>query len=400
MTSPSWPVIDSWPLPGTAAASMKSTSPPTGVQARPVATPGTRVRRLTSAWTLRRPSSSATLPRLTLTRLRRRPLRDLARDLAADRADLALELADAGLARVAGDDLAQRRVGDLRPGPLQPVALDLARDEVALGDLELLVLGVARDVDDLHPVQQRAGDAIEVVRGADEHDRREVERQVEVVIAERLVLLGVEHLEHRARRVAAEVRAHLVDLVDHEERVARAGVAQRADDDARHRPDVRAPVAADLGLVAHAADADALELAAQRAGDRAAERRLADAGRADEAQDRALRVRVEAPDGEELEDAVLHRLQPVVVGVEHLARVREVEVVLGRRVPRQLGDPLEVRADDAVLGGLRREVLEAVELAVDLPAASSGSSSSARRSRSSLASAALSSISPSSSWMA
>jgi hypothetical protein len=35
-------------------------------------------------------------------------------DLAADRPDLALELADARLARVAGDDLAQRGVGDLQ----------------------------------------------------------------------------------------------------------------------------------------------------------------------------------------------------------------------------------------------------------------------------------------------
>ena len=39
----------------------------------------------------------------------------------------------------------------------QPVALDLARHEVALGDLELLLLGVARELDDLHAVAQRAG---------------------------------------------------------------------------------------------------------------------------------------------------------------------------------------------------------------------------------------------------
>ena len=46
----------------------------------------------------------------------------------------------------------------------------------------------------------------------------------------------------------------------------------------------------------------------------------------------------------------------------------EVEVVLGRLVPRQRGDPLEVGADDAVLGGLRRQRLQALELAVDLAA--------------------------------
>ena len=49
ITSPSWPVIMSLPSPGTAVASTNSTSPPTGVQASPVATPGSLVRRRCSA---------------------------------------------------------------------------------------------------------------------------------------------------------------------------------------------------------------------------------------------------------------------------------------------------------------------------------------------------------------
>ena len=47
-------------LPGIAVASTNSTSPPTGVHASPVATPGSRVRRLTSGWKRGRPSSSRT----------------------------------------------------------------------------------------------------------------------------------------------------------------------------------------------------------------------------------------------------------------------------------------------------------------------------------------------------
>jgi hypothetical protein len=48
ITSPSWPVRMSLPEPGMRVASMNSMSPPTGVQARPVATPGTLVRMATS----------------------------------------------------------------------------------------------------------------------------------------------------------------------------------------------------------------------------------------------------------------------------------------------------------------------------------------------------------------
>jgi hypothetical protein len=60
ITSPSWPVIWSRPLPGNEVASTNSTSPPTGVHASPVATPGSSVRRPTSERKRRLPSSSMT----------------------------------------------------------------------------------------------------------------------------------------------------------------------------------------------------------------------------------------------------------------------------------------------------------------------------------------------------
>ena len=55
MTSPSWPVRINLPLPGTRAASTNRMSPPVGVQARPVATPGTEVRIATSLSKRREP---------------------------------------------------------------------------------------------------------------------------------------------------------------------------------------------------------------------------------------------------------------------------------------------------------------------------------------------------------
>ncbi len=146
--------------------------------------------------------------------------------------------------------------------------------------------------------------------------------------------------------------------------------------DAGHRADVRAAVPADLGLVAHAADRDALELAAQRLGDRLPERGLADAGRPDEAEDRPVQVVLQLAHGEELEDAVLDLLEVVVVAVEDLARVLEVEVVLARRVPGQRQDPVEVRADHAVLGALRRDARRAAPARAGRPSATSSGSSS------------------------
>ena len=343
---------------------MKRTSPPVGVQARPVATPGSLVRRRCSAKKRRRPSSSRArlaeilaLPSPLPSATSRATLRQIG-------ADLALEVAHARLARVLLDDRRQGRVGELDLGRLQAVGLDLARDEVTAGDVFLLLQRVARQLDRLHPVLQRAGNRVEDVGRGDEHHLGEVELEVEVVVAEGVVLRRVEDLEHRRGGVAAEVGAHLVDLIDHEDGVAGAGVAQGADDRPRHRPDVGAPVAADLGLVAHAADADPLELAAQRLGDRFAEAGLADAGRADEAEDRPRRVGLELAHGQVLEDAVLDLFEVVVVGVEHLAGMGDVEVVLGLDRPGQLDQPLEVGADDAVLGGGRRQFLQSRKLAL------------------------------------
>ena len=107
-----------------------------------------------------------------------------------------------------------------------------------------------------------------------------------------------------------------------------AGLLQRLDDLAGQRADVRAAVAADLGLVAHAAERQAHELAAGRARDRLAERGLADAGRPDEAEDRALELLDERLHGEVLEDALLDLLEAVVILVEDLLGLADVVVLL------------------------------------------------------------------------
>src|SRR5205807_7318918 len=95
------------------------------------------------------------------------------------------------------------------------------------------------------------------------------------------------HLEQRRGRIAAPVGADLVDLVQHDHRALGAGLFQGADDPAREGAAVGAPVAADLSLVVAAAEGDAGDLAAQRPGDRLAQRGLADAGSADQPADRA-----------------------------------------------------------------------------------------------------------------
>ena len=135
-----------------------------------------------------------------------RPGRDLRRDLADESPELALERSDAGLTGVAADDRADHRVRDRDLVGRETGSLELAGQQVAAGDEDLLVLGVAVEADELHPVEQRSGDRVGDVGRGDEHHLGQVEVDLEVVVAERVVLGRVEHLEQRGGRVARPCR--------------------------------------------------------------------------------------------------------------------------------------------------------------------------------------------------
>ena len=94
-------------------------------------------------------------------------------------------------------------------------------------------------------------------------------------------------------------------------------------------------MATNLRLVAHAAQRHAHVVAADGAGDRAAEAGLADARRSDEAEDRrAQAIAGQLAHGDVLEDALLDLLQSVVVFVEDARRLEQIEPVLGFDRPR------------------------------------------------------------------
>ena len=294
--------------------------------------------------------------------------------LAQQSPELALEVPHAGFPGVVGHDGAQRVVGELHLVVPQRGTTELAPDQMVLGDRDLLVLGVAVEPDDLHAVEQRARDRLHDVGRRDEQHPRQVEVHLEVVVAERVVLRRVEHLEQGRRRVTPVVVAQLVHLVEHDDGIHGPGLAQGTHQAARLGPHVGAAVAADLGLVTHAAQGDPDELAPERVGHGLAQRRLADAGGTDQGQDGARAAPVdrrqpalglELAHGQVLEDAVLHVLEAVVVGVEDALGLRDVEAVVRLDAPGDLEHGVEPGADPPGLGALVAGALELVDLALD-----------------------------------
>src|SRR6185437_15033956 len=80
---------------------------------------------------------------------------DFLHGLARQVCDLAFEIANARFTGVIADEVAQTRIGDLPFAFAKAMRLDLFRDQVTLGNLDFLILGVTRDADDLHAVHQR-----------------------------------------------------------------------------------------------------------------------------------------------------------------------------------------------------------------------------------------------------
>ncbi len=114
-------------------------------------------------------------------------------------------------------------------------------------------------------------DGVEHIRGGQEQHLGKIERNVEIVILKSVVLFGIEDFQQRGGRIATEIGAELVDLVEDEQWIVRAGVADALNDAARQRPDVGASMSANLGLIANAAQRQPHELAPHRTGDRASE---------------------------------------------------------------------------------------------------------------------------------
>src|SRR5205807_6388807 len=113
------------------------------------------------------------------------------------------------------------------------------------------------------------------------------------------------------------------------------------DDLAWESANVRPAMSADLGFVAHAAEGEADELAAGGAGDRLRQRGLADAGRSDEAEDRALRSFDELAHREELEDALFDLVETVVILVEDLLGEIDVLDLFRRLFPGNGDEPFD-----------------------------------------------------------
>ena len=307
------------------------------------------------------------VPRLAhfLGRLRALRLGQLERHLAVDLLEVLLEVPDPSLPAVVLDERVHRRVGDA--SLLFPYAASLLRRllEVGPGDGALLVGDVPAQSHHLHAIEEGTRDGVQDVGGAHEENLAEVHGHVQVVVEERSVLLRIEELEQRGRRITLEPAPELVDFVDQNHRVGNARALEALHQLTGHGAHVRAPVPFDLRDVAQTSDGEAEEFSIQRARDALPDGGLTDARGSHHGDDLALRRSAQLAHRDKLQDSLLDILQAVVVGIEDIRRLRDIQPFLGRVAPRDGREPLEVVPGDVKLRRRRLQSGEFVQLLVD-----------------------------------
>jgi len=193
------------------------------------------------------------------------------------------ELTDARLSSVPADNVIQDIIRQIDVLIFQARFLKSSRPEVAAGNLGFFTLAVALNPDDLHSIEQRLADRIEGVCRRNKKHLRQIVRQVQIMVAERVVLRRIQDFQEGGGRIPAKVPTHLIDLVQHENWIVHARTAHGLNDASRQRTDVSPPVPAQFGLIVHTPQAESLESPPHGPRDRLTEAGLAYTGRADEA---------------------------------------------------------------------------------------------------------------------
>jgi hypothetical protein len=262
-------------------------------------------------------------------------------------ADPAFEIANARLPGIIPNDSQDGLIAECDLALPQPVFKNLSLNQVALGDMEFLLVRVSGELQDLHSVPQRPRDSIQHIGGSDEHHLAQVKGDIQVIIPEIPVLLGIQYLQQCGRGIPPPVGAKFVHLVQHDHRVLGSDPSHGLQDPARQGADISSAVAADLGFIMHPSEAHAHEFSIERPCNGLAEGCFADPRGSDKAENDPLPLapygvgwlrftgplisplHAELPDGQILQNPIFDLLEIVVVLIQDLACVRDVQDVFG-----------------------------------------------------------------------
>ncbi len=222
---------------------------------------------------------------------------------AADGCNFPFEVPDSGLPRIFVDDAQYRIVVQPEVFRFQTVFGKLLCKNMTPRNFLFFMIEISGKFNHFHPVLQRKRYGITDIRRCDEHDLGEIVIDIEIMIVERRVLLRIENLQKRRRRIAAEIHAHLVHFIHKNHGIHDAGALHRLDYFSRHRTDIRSSMAANFRFIPYAAQRHADKFSSKRARNRFCQRRLAYSRRSYKAKDLPLHFFYQIQNGNMLQYA-------------------------------------------------------------------------------------------------
>ena len=292
-------------------------------------------------------------------------LHDLPRHLAAQRRHVALEAPNTRLARITANNFFDPILRKRDETACQSVILLLLGNQELLGDLDFFFLRIAGDRDHLHTIEERTRNIMHCVGCHHPEHMGQIKGQFDIVIAERVILLGVENLEQGGAWIASEIRAHLVDFIQQENRVLRPDGLHPLDNPSGQRPHISTPVSPNLRFIAHATERYADKLALHGTSDRAGQGSLANTRRPNKAQNRPLHRFRQLADGQIFQNAFFDFFQPIMVFFQILLGNVDVQPIRSFVAPGKPEQPVKVGADHTAFRRHRRHLFQSFDLLGD-----------------------------------
>ena len=181
-----------------------------------------------------------------------------------------------------------------------------------------------------------------------------------------MILLAIQHFQHRSGRIAPVVSAHLVHLVQQEQRVHGLGLNQAVDDPSGHGAHVGLPMTTDLGLIPNTAQTDPGHVPVQGTGNGICNRGLTHAGRAHQTQDLGRHRGSHLTDSQRLQNPLLYLFKAVVILLQNFPCSLDVDTFFGAHIPGQLQYDIQVVPEHRTLGGAERLLGKALHVLQEL----------------------------------
>ena len=113
-----------------------------------------------------------------------------------DFCQFALQTSHTRFTRIVTNNIHHRGVIHGQLVRLQAIGFALLWQQIFERNIDFFLFGITGNPDNLETIQQRAGDIHRVCR-TDEHDFGKVVIDFQIVVVEAVILLGVEHFQHR-----------------------------------------------------------------------------------------------------------------------------------------------------------------------------------------------------------